>query len=137
VAQRGAPAIGQLGDHGGTFILGFPWWVSVAVLVVFATLLWYVFDGWVRPLVRVPLVLVLAPVCLLVAVVGAAVLSAVLSGPYEPPPPERTAPATTPVPSTGPATTGLPRSPSPTASPSPSPTASPAASPSPTASPGS
>jgi hypothetical protein len=27
--------------------------MSVAVVVVFAALMWYVFDGWVRPLVRV------------------------------------------------------------------------------------
>ena len=66
-------------------ILGYPWWLSVPVVVVFAALLWHVFDGWVRPLVRVPLVIVLAPACLLVAVVVAAALSAALSGPYEPP----------------------------------------------------
>jgi hypothetical protein len=134
-SERGA-AIGQLGDLEGPFILGFPWWVSVPVVVVFAALLWYVFDGWVRPLVRVPLVLVLAPACLLAAVVVVAALSAALSGPYEPTPRlERIEPTTTPVPSTGPATTGRPTA-SPTASPSPSPTASPSASPYPSPSPG-
>ena len=104
----------------GPFILGFPWWLSVAVVLVFAALLWYVFDGWVRPLVRLPLVLVLAPACLLVTAVVATALSVALSGPYEPlARPERTAPTTTTpipstapttmqVPSTGPATTGTP-----------------------------
>jgi hypothetical protein len=137
-APEGGVAIGQLGDLKGPFILGFPWWLSVTVVVVFAALLWYVFDGRVRPIVRLPLVAVLAPACLLAAVVVAAALSAVLSGPYEEPPeqrPERTATTTTtPVPSTGPTTTGTPTA-SPTASPSPSPTASPAASPSPSPSP--
>jgi p-aminobenzoyl-glutamate transporter AbgT len=42
-----------LGDLKGPYILGYPWWLSVSVVVVFAVLLWYVFDGWVRPLVRV------------------------------------------------------------------------------------
>jgi hypothetical protein len=85
---------------GGPFILGFPWWLSLAVMVVFAALLWYVFDGWIRPLVRVPLVVVLAPACLLVAVVVGTAVSAALSGPYEPPArTERTEPpTTTPVP---------------------------------------
>ena len=130
-AERGTAAIGPLGTLEGPFILGYPWWLSVPVVVVFAALLWYVFDGWVRPLVRVPLVLVLAPACLLVAVVVVAALSAALSGQYEPPArPERTTPTTTPVPSSGPATTGTPTA-SPTASPYPSPTASPSASPGP------
>ena len=130
MAERGVAAIGQLGDLEGPFILGYPWWLSVPVVVVFAALLWYVFDGWVRPLVRVPLVLVLAPACLLFAVVVAAALSAALSGPYEPPeqPPERTTSTTTPVPSTRPATTEEPTASS-TSSPSPSP--SPSASPGP------
>jgi hypothetical protein len=119
----------------GLLILGFPWWVTVPVMVVFGALLWYVFGGWVPPLVRVPLVIVLAPACFLVAIVVAAAFSAVLSGPYEPPDqrPEKTT-TTTPAPSTGPVTTGTPAA-SPTASPSPSPTASPAASPSPSPSP--
>src|SRR5215211_8131982 len=100
---------------GGLFILGFPWWLSVAVMGVFAALLWYVFDGWIPPLVRAPLVVVLAPACFLVAVVLGAAFSAALSGPYEPPArTERTGPTTTPVPSTEPTTTG--RTASPTAS---------------------
>ena len=45
--------IEQLGDLEGPLILGYPWWLAVSVVVVFAALLWYVFDGWVRPLVRV------------------------------------------------------------------------------------
>jgi hypothetical protein len=115
---------------GGPFILGFPWWLSVAIMVVFAAALWYLLDGWVRPLVRVPLVIVLAPTCVLAVVVFATAIYAALGGPYEPPPrTEHTSPTTTPVPSTEPTTTK--RTASPTASPSPSPTASPSASPGP------
>jgi hypothetical protein len=123
--ELGAAMIEQLGDLEGPSILGYPWWLSVPVVVVFGALLWYVFDGWVRPLVRVPLVIVLAPACLLAAVVVAAALSAALSGPYEPPEqsPERTSSTTTPEPSTGPATTEPPTA-SPTSSPSPSPSPS-------------
>jgi hypothetical protein len=59
----------------------------VALLVVFAVLLWYAFEGWVPPLARVPLVVVLAPVVVLAAAVVGTALSAALSGPYEPPTP--------------------------------------------------
>lgn len=38
--QRGARAIGGWHSLGGPFILGFPWWLSVAIVVVFAALLW-------------------------------------------------------------------------------------------------
>ena len=121
-------------------MFGQPSWLVAAVLVVIAVLLWYLFDGWVRPLARVPLVVALTPVVALAAAVVGITLSVVLSGPYEPPPrtTERTEPtaATPPVPSRGPEraeeTTQRTASPSPTAYP-PS-TASPSASPSPSAS---
>ena len=85
-------------------------WLLLAVLsVLFAVLLWYIFEGRVRPLVRLPLVVVLSPLATLIAVVAGITLSVALSGPYEPPPrvAEHTAPATrtTPALSDGPETT--------------------------------
>jgi hypothetical protein len=53
----------------GPFILGYPWWLLVAVLVVFAALLWYALGGRVHPTQQLPLALVLAPACVLAAVV--------------------------------------------------------------------
>jgi hypothetical protein len=137
--ERGAQTIERFGGSlVGPFILGYPWWLSGAVLVVFAALLWHTLGGRVHPTQRLPLAVVLAPACVLVAVVVAMALSSALSGPYEPPlmqtTPERMAPTTTtPVPSTtGPATTGQTASPTPSSPiPSPSPTASPTPSPEP------
>ena len=125
-------------------------WLWPAVLaVLFAVLLWYIFEGRVRPLVRLPLVVALTPLATLIAVVAGITLSVALSGPYEPPPrvAKNTEPATrtTPALSEGPETTeektkektkrtGKPSataSPSPSPSPSPLPSASPSASPSP------
>ncbi len=77
-------------------MFGQPWWLVAGVLLVAAVLLWYFFDGWVRPLARVPLVVALTPVVVMAAAVVGITLSVALSGPYEPPPrpPERTEPAT-------------------------------------------
>jgi hypothetical protein len=118
----------------GPLILGYPWWLLVAVLVVFAALLWHTLGGRVRPTQRLPPVVVLAPACVLAAVVVAMALSSALSGPYEPllQTPARGGPTTTPpVPSTSHATTGRTASPPSSPTPSPSPTASPTASPGP------
>src|SRR5918995_3575882 len=103
-------------------MIGLPVWPSAAVLGIVAVLLWYVFDGKVRPLVRVPLVVVLTPVVAMAAMVVGITLSVALSGPYEPPPrtTERSKPTTTtPAPSRGPETTQE----TPERSASPSPTA--------------
>jgi Kef-type K+ transport system membrane component KefB len=84
-----------LEDVVGQFIFGYPWWLMVAVLVVFAALLWHALGGRVQPTQRLPLAVVLAPACVLAVVVVATALSSALSGPYEPPiqtTPERRAP---------------------------------------------
>ncbi len=109
--------------------LGFPLWLVISVLVVFALLLYYMLRGRVSEGLRVPLAIVLAPVCTVAAVAVAVILSALLSPFYETPtnpagPQPKTPPATTmPLETTGSTS-------SPTASPSASPTASPTASPS-------
>jgi hypothetical protein len=108
--------------------LGYPLWLLVSVLAVFALLLYYVLGGRVSERLRLSLAVVLAPVCTVAAVAVAVVLTAFLSPIYETPtdsaePPVRTAPATT-IDTTRLETAG------PTASPSVSPGASPSASPS-------
>jgi len=110
--------------------LGYPWWLLLSVLVVFALLLYFVLGGRVSDRLRVPLAIVLAPVCTVAAVAVAVVLSALLFPRYETPtdsvePPAQTAPATT-MDTTRLETTGPTASPS--TSPSPSPSASPSAS---------
>ena len=67
-------------------MFGLVLWLLLAVLsVLFAVLLWYIFEGRVRPLVRLPLVVALTPLVTLIAVVAGITLSVALSGPYEPP----------------------------------------------------
>jgi hypothetical protein len=123
-------------------VLGYTWLLAAAALGVVAVLLWYFINGWVRPLLRVPLVAVLAPVLVLAAIMVGIALSALFTSPYEPPTgsTELTEPTitTTPTPSPGSETTELTTSASPTASPSASstPSHSPSASPSASASPG-
>ncbi len=117
--------------------LGYPWWLLVVVLVVFASLLYQALRGRLSRWPLAGLAILLAPLCTLAAVAVAVTLSATLSPLYEIPaepsvPPARTGPAeptelTTPA--ATPDTTG-PRTPAPTASPSASPSASPTASPS-------
>jgi hypothetical protein len=112
---------------------GYPWWLVAAVVVVFGALLWYALSGRARPSLVVPLVILLAPVCMLAAVVVAMALSLALTEPLEPPSPVRTEGTnlrSTPE-RTGPGTARSARPASPTASPSPSatPSATPAASP--------
>lgn len=119
----------------GVLNLGYPWWLVVSVLVVFALLTYYVLGGRVSEGLRVPLAVILAPVCTAAAVAVAVVLTAFLSPRYESPvgpveQPDRPPPATTPE-TTRLETTRLetigPKA-SPTASPSASPDASPSAS---------
>src|SRR5215217_671328 len=90
---------------GGPLVFGQPWWIVAAVLATVAMLLWYIFDGWVRPSVRVALVVVLTPVVAAAAALVGITLSVAMSGPYEPPlrTTERMEPTTakTPVPSRG------------------------------------
>ena len=109
----------------GALDLGYPLWLLISVLVIFAVLLYYMLGGRVSERLRAPLALVLAPVCTVAAVAVAVVLSALLSPFYETPTdPVEPPPATTmPLETTGP-------TPPPTASPTTSPTASPTASPS-------
>jgi hypothetical protein len=112
----------------GVLDLGYPLWLLISVLVVFAGLLYYMLRGRVSERLRAPLALVLAPFCTVAALAVAVVLSALLSPFYEAP----TDPAG-PQPSTSPPTTPgtMPlETTGPTASPSASPTASPTASPS-------
>jgi hypothetical protein len=107
--------------------LGYPLWLLISVLVVFAVLLYYMLRGRVSERLRAPLALVLAPLCTVAALAVAVVLSALLSPFYESP----TDPAG-PRPSTSPPTTPgtmPPEMTGPTASPPSSPTASPTASP--------
>ena len=124
----------------GGLDLGYPLWLLISVLGVFAGLLYYMLRGRVSEDLRAPLALVLAPVCTVSAVAVAVLLSALLSPFYEtptdPPSPQpRTPPATTP--NTTPLETTGP-TPPPTSTPTPPSTASPTASPSAsaTASPG-
>jgi len=111
----------------GVLDLGYPLWLLISVLVVFAGLLYYMLRGRVSERLRAPLALVLAPFCTVAALAVAIVLSALLSPFYETP----TDPAG-PQPSTSPPTPGtMPlETTGPTASPTSSPTASPTASPS-------
>jgi hypothetical protein len=120
----------------GVLNLGYPLWLLLSVLVVFALLLYYVLRGRVSEGLRVALAVVLAPVCTVGVVAVAVVLSALLYPLYETPtdpvsPKPLTSPAPTPD-ATSLETTG------PTASPSASPSAPATASPgaSATASPG-
>ena len=69
----------------GVLDLGFPLWLLVSVLVVFALLLYYMLGGRVSEGLRVPLAIVLAPVCTVAAVAVAVVLSALLSPFFETP----------------------------------------------------
>src|SRR5215207_10365468 len=116
----------------GELDLGYPLWLLISVLVVFAGLLYYMLRGRVSEWLRAPLALVLAPVCTVAALAVAVVLSALLSPFYETPTdPAGPQPSTSPPPTPGtmPLETTGPTA-SPTSSPTTSPTASPTASPS-------
>jgi hypothetical protein len=52
----------------GVSDLGFPLWLLISVLIVFAVLLYYMLRGRVSERLRAPLALVLAPVCTVAAV---------------------------------------------------------------------
>ena len=85
----------------GVLNLGYPLWLLLSVLVVFAVLVYYMLRGMVSERLRVPLAIVLAPVCTVAVVAVAVVLSALLSPLYEPPvdsvrPEPKTSPAPTP-----------------------------------------
>jgi hypothetical protein len=67
------------------FDLGFPLWLLISVLVIFALLLYYMLRGRVSQGLLIPLAVVLAPVCTAAAVAVAIVLSALLSPFYETP----------------------------------------------------
>jgi hypothetical protein len=112
----------------GVLNLGYPLWLLVAVLVVLAGLSYYVLRGRVSDRMLLPLTVVLAPVCAVVVVALAVLISSLLSPFYEAPSDSiqqrpRKPQATTPEP-TGSETTG------PTASPSPTPSVSSSVSPS-------
>ena len=113
--------------------IGYPLWLLISVLVVFAGLLYYMLDGRVSERLRAPLALILAPACTVAAVAVAVVFSALLSPFFETQtdpggPQPGTPPATTmPLETTGPTP---PPTTSPTSSPTASPTVSPTASPS-------
>ena len=62
----------------GVLNLGYPLWLLLSVLVVFALLLYYVLRGTGVRGLRVPLAVVLAPVCAVVVVAVAVVISALL-----------------------------------------------------------
>src|SRR5215203_5800583 len=69
----------------GVLDLGYPLWLLISVLIVFAVLLYYMLRGRVSERLRAPLALVLAPVCTVAAVAVAVILSALLSPLYEAP----------------------------------------------------
>ena len=121
----------------GVLNLGYPLWLLVAVLVVLGLLTFYVLRGRVSDRMLLPLTVVLAPVCAVMVVAIAVLISSLLSPFYEAPSdnlrkkPQKT-PTATPeptVPETTVPETTVPSA-SPTASPSASPTASPSAVPS-------
>ena len=100
----------------GGLDLGYPLWLLISVLGVFAGLLYYMLRGRVSESLRAPLALLLAPLCTVAALAVAVILSALLSPFYETPtdtasPQPRTSPATTP--STMPLETTGPTPPSP------------------------
>ena len=111
----------------GVLNLGYPLWMLLSVLVVFALLLYYMLRGRVSEGLRALLAVVLAPVCTVGVVAVAVVLSALLSPLYETPTDSvRPQPRTSPAPS--PDVTSLETT-SPTASQSASPSVSATASP--------
>lgn len=117
----------------GVLILGYPLWLLLSVLVVFALLLYFMLRGRVSEGLRLPLAVVLAPVCTVGVVAVAVVLSALLSPLYETPNDSiRPHPRISPTPEATSLETSVPTaSPSPsvsaTASPSTTATASPSA----------
>jgi hypothetical protein len=111
----------------GVLNLGYPLWLLVAVLVVLGLLAFYVLRGRVSDRMLLPLTVVLAPVCAVLVVAIAVLISSLLSPFYEAPvdtvrKKHPNPPATTPEPTAPTA--------SPTASPSVSPSATPSAVPS-------
>ncbi|HKH36538.1 MAG TPA: hypothetical protein VKA82_05100, partial [Rubrobacter sp.] len=67
----------------GVLDLGYPLWLLISVLIIFAVLLYYMLGGRVSERLHAPLALVLAPVCTVAAVAVAVILSALLSPFYE------------------------------------------------------
>src|SRR5215213_1658345 len=123
--RRGFGACGDaLGGLVGVLNLGYPWWLLLAVLVVLGLLTFYVLRGRVSDRMLLPLTVLLTPVCAVLVVAIAVLISSLLSPFYEAPvyTTRKNLPATTPEPTAPTA--------SPTASPSVSPSATPSAIPS-------
>src|SRR5215213_6439888 len=102
--RRGFGACGDaLGGLVGVLNLGYPWWLLLAVLVVLGLLTFYVLRGRVSDRMLLPLTVVLTPVCAVLVVAIAVLISSLLSPFYEAPTdtvgkqPQK-APATTPEP---------------------------------------
>src|SRR5215207_5124239 len=99
--RRGFGACGDaLGGLVGVLNLGYPLWLLVAVLVVLGLLTAYVLRGRVSDRMLFPLTVLLTPVCAVLVVAIAVLISSLLSPFYEPPvdTTRKNPPATTPEP---------------------------------------